>query len=82
MEKQIIVGQRGWVFIGDVRQDGDQVVIENAQNIRRWGTTTGLGQLALEGPQPNTVLDPAGTVMIHQLGIVARFKVDAEKWQN
>lgn len=81
-QKSIVVAQRGFVFIGDVRTEGDQVVIENALNIRRWGTKTGLGQLAMEGKQPNTLLDPCGTVTIHQLAVVCQYKADPEKWQN
>lgn len=69
----IVVLDRGFVYVGQVREEGDKVVIENARNVRRWGTDKGLGQLALEGPQPNTQLDNCGTVIaskravIHQL---------------
>ncbi len=77
--KQIVVLQRGWVVVGDVAQDGDQLVISNASVIRRWGTTKGLGQL-VDGPRPNTVLDAAGTVRAHALAVVLTIDVDAEKW--
>lgn len=46
MSKQIIIAQRGWVFVGDVQRADDDVTITNAQCIRRWGTTRGLGELA------------------------------------
>jgi len=68
--KKILVLQRGWVVTGRVEQVGDEVVVFDAKVIRRWGTTKGIGQLALEGAQPNTVLDKAGTVRVHQLAIV------------
>lgn len=61
-EKRIIVADRGWVFAGDCEDHEDgSVTIRNAKNIRRWGTSTGLGELA-NGPTSKTVVDPAGTV--------------------
>ena len=44
---QIVVLDRGFVYVGDVALDGDWVVVANAKNIRVWGTSKGLGQLAL-----------------------------------
>lgn len=64
--KQIIVVEERWVFMGYVRpsRTGTHLVIEECQNIRIWGTTAGLGQIALTGPTPETVLDPYGTIAI------------------
>lgn len=78
--KQIIVCHRGYVFLGDVEDKESEVVIRNAKNLRRWGTTYGLGQLAIEGPQPESKIDDAGTVRVHPLAIVCRYDVDASKW--
>jgi hypothetical protein len=78
--KQIIIAQRGWVFVGDVERSGDEVVISNAQCIRRWGTSRGLGELAKGGPQYRTVLDDAGTVRMHALAVVASIDCKEEKW--
>ena len=78
--KQIVIAQRGWVFVGDVERSGDDVTITNAQCIRRWGTTKGLGQLAIEGPQNSTVLDDMGTVRMHQLAAIAAIDCEARKW--
>lgn len=78
--KQIVIAQRGWVFVGDVTRDGDEVVIANAQNIRRWGTTKGLGEIAANGPTGNTKLDPFGTVRLHSLAVVAALDCVADKW--
>lgn len=80
MHKEIIIAQRGWVFIGEVSTTENEVVISNAKNIRRWGTTKGLGQLAAEGPQPETKFDDYGTVKLHPLAIVARVTVTSDKW--
>ena len=70
---EIVIADRGWVFVGraTVADSGD-VVLREAQTIRIWGTTRGLGQLALEGPQENTVLDPCGTVLIPARSVIAR----------
>jgi len=77
--KQIVVLQRGWVVVGDVSRDGDEVTVENASVIRIWGTTKGLGEL-VNGPTASTKLDPAGTVRAHALAVVFTIDVDAEKW--
>lgn len=68
--QQIVVLDRGWVYVGHPRVEGDNLVIEHAKNIRRWGTTKGLGQLAMEGAQPNTVLDEAGTVIASRRAVI------------
>ena len=80
MKKQIVIAQRGWVFIGDITKNGNEVIITNAKNIRRWGTTNGLGQLAKEGPTSNTQFDDYGTVTLHELSIVASIDVTTDKW--
>lgn len=61
-EKRIIVADRGWVFVGSCVDNADgSVTIRGAKNIRRWGTTAGLGQL-VSGPLSGTVTDDYGTV--------------------
>lgn len=61
-EKRIIVADKGWVFVGDCTDNSDgTVTINNARNIRVWGTTNGLGELTT-GPTKNTKHDAYGTV--------------------
>jgi hypothetical protein len=60
--QQIVVLDRGFIYVGDVTVDGDFLRIENAKCIRKWGTSKGLGQLR-NGPTPDTVLDDAGEVV-------------------
>tara|TARA_B100000683_G_scaffold220470_1_gene217371 strand:- start:19 stop:330 length:312 start_codon:yes stop_codon:yes gene_type:complete len=61
-DKRIIVADGGWVFVGDVIDNDDgSVTINNALNIRRWGTTKGLGEL-INGPLEETITDHYGTV--------------------
>lgn len=75
MAYQIVVAERGWIYAGDVSRDGDMVVISRCFNIRRWGTTKGLGELAFEGPRDETQLDPYGTVRIHVLAVCGSLDV-------
>lgn len=78
-DAQIVIAQRGWVFVGDVREAGEDLVITGAKNIRRWGTTRGLGELR-SGPTPDTEADEYGTVRIHRLAVVARIDVEEGSW--
>ena len=64
MGKKIVLVQAGWVFMGEYERTGDCVVLRAASCIRRWGTTNGIGEIALCGPTEDTVLDKCGTVTI------------------
>lgn len=78
---RIVVLQRGWIAVGDLdRSAAPQLKLENASIVRRWGTTKGLGELAANGPQPNTVLDAAGTLEFHELAVVTTFVTEPSKW--
>jgi hypothetical protein len=77
--KQIVVLQRGWIVVGDVVDDGEEITILNASVIRYWGTTQGIGEL-VNGPTAKTKLDKAGTVRSLKLALVLRLDVDASKW--
>ena len=79
-EWRIVIAQRGWVFVGRWSQDGEMVTLTDAKNIRTWGTTKGLGELAQTGPTGKTVLDPAGTVRMHILGVVATLDTQVTTW--
>ena len=79
---QIAVLDRGFVYVGDVARDGDWYVISGARNVRRWGTTRGLGQLALDGPTPQTILDPVGTVRVNGRALLTLIDTDPSKWPN
>jgi hypothetical protein len=62
--KQIVVIDAGWVLLGDVDEHPDRIIINNASVVRVWGTTKGLGELALTGPTCNTILDPCGRAVV------------------
>lgn len=78
---EILVLQSGWVVVGTPRRDGDTVFIDGARIIRRWGTAGGLGQLANEGPQRETVLEPACNVKTHPFGILLSFECNPAQWK-
>jgi hypothetical protein len=63
MGKLIAVIDEGFVYQGEVTRDGDFYLISRARNIRRWGTTRGLGELR-NGPTQDTILDEAGEVLV------------------
>ena len=79
---KIVILQRGWVYIGKLSTEGDMFTLEDAYNIRRWGTTSGLGQLALEGKQEETQLDKTGKVTFHILTSVAIIDCNQEIWKE
>jgi len=77
---EIVILDKGWVFVGNVSIADEWIVIENARNIRRWGTTNGIGQLAIYGPQTETILDDAGTVKFPMSSLIARIKCEESEW--
>jgi hypothetical protein len=76
---RIVIAQRGWVFVGRYQEDGDRVTLDNARVIRKWGTARGLGEL-VNGPLSATVLDLAGHVEMHRLGVVASLSCREDAW--
>jgi len=78
----IIVCDRGFVYVGDVRMDDSFAIVSNARNIRYWGTERGLGQLALEGPTDKTRLDAVGTVRVPARAIINIIDTEAVKWPS
>lgn len=77
---QIVILDRGFVFVGDVTADGEWVVVSNARNIRRWGTSKGLGELAAKGPLAETKIDHAGTVRAPMRALIGLLKCEAASW--
>jgi hypothetical protein len=78
---QIVVLDRGFVYIGYVKTYAGWVHIANAWNIRKWGTTEGLGQL-VNGPLADTRLDRVGNVRLPQHALIHLIAVNGEKWTN
>jgi hypothetical protein len=60
--KTIFVVESGWVFICESYERTDfAYILQGASVIREWGTTKGLGEIALNGATSKTVLDACGT---------------------
>jgi hypothetical protein len=77
--KKICILQRGWVMVGDFKRDGNDCTLTNASVIRVWGTTKGLGEIALNGPTKDTKLDLCGTARFDYLTTIAILYC-SEKW--
>ena len=77
---RIVVLQRGWVVVGRFSQEKEKCRLESASVIRRWGTTKGLGELAMCGPQPSTQLDPTLPIQFHELTAVMHLECEESKW--
>lgn len=79
-KKHIVVLIYGWVLIGHVEQESkSEVTLVNAAVVRVWGTTRGLGELALKGPTNKTILDDCGIVQIPKSSIVLMMEAPACK---
>lgn len=82
MSLEIIVCHDRWHFIGSVTENGDKLIIANARNIRQWGTTRGLGEIALLGPTQKTVLDDYGVVTVQKDKVVCRIACLEKQWKS
>ena len=84
--RYILVLDRGFVLVGVVRNDPSdptRVFVDKCSCVRRWGTTAGLGQLAREGIQPDTVLDPEGDgVSVYRKIIHRAIPCNADAWRD
>ena len=77
---QIVVLDRGFVYVGHITIDDGFATITGAQCVRRWGTQNGLGELAAKGPQPNTELDAVGTVIAPMTALIHLIACDPANW--
>lgn len=83
MEKvQIAILISGFVFVGLITQADGYIEIRNAKNIRRWGTTKGLGQLAIQGPQKETILDETGTIRVPFHSLIFTIDCQDKAWRQ
>jgi hypothetical protein len=89
---QLIVFQRGFVFVGVVtevildtvegsRPHYKQIQIDNGYSILSWGTAAGLGELCA-GPRKDTQLEPVAMVRLHELSSICQYKADWKAWRE
>ena len=69
---RIVIATQGFVFIGTADEQPHNLRLTNAYCIRKWGTTAGLGEIALNGPTKETILDYAGVVDFPISSVVAQ----------
>lgn len=67
--KQIVVLDRGYIYIGDVEILNGHVLIHEAKNIRYWGTKNGLGEL-INGPLLKTKVDFVGEINARYTAVI------------
>jgi hypothetical protein len=79
---RIAVLNRGWIVIGRVKEEKNKTFITNASVIRRWGTTSGLGELAYEGILEDTVLDKCPDIEVETINIVLLMNCNEDNWKN
>ncbi len=80
---KIVVLQRGWVMIGRLERNGSECKLHNAAVIRCWGTTKGLGELALEGPKSSTKIDKCyGLVEFDYLTVICSIAAEEKAWNG
>ena len=77
---KIVILDRGFVLVGNATVEGDWVTTTNASVVRRWGTTKGLGELAMNGPLPETKLDPIGVVRSPLRALIGLVDCEDAKW--
>lgn len=78
---KICVLEKGWIFVGTLEKDGDEYLLINGRNIRRWGTSEGLGELANKGPLPETKLDKVPLLRFHKNQLIFTLNCNEEKWK-
>jgi len=84
----IVTFDRGFVKVGRLFQcppdkNGDEshfYEIHNSYTIRKWGTTSGLGEI-VNGPTKNTILDYDGIIDFHLLRTIFFHRCNQEKWE-
>lgn len=65
-DTRIVALSERWVFIGTYHAATDKTpaYLSDASCIREWGTSAGLGEIAMTGPTPKTKLDPCGILVL------------------
>lgn len=79
---RIVVWVRGFISVGYFNQESGIVTLRQASTVRRWGTSKGLGELALRGPLGNTILDFEGTNQGSWLSVVKTIKCNPDAWDG
>jgi len=79
---RIVILQRGWVAVGRYSQTGEHCQLGSAHIIRVWGTTNGLGEIAIGGPTSKTILDKCPSIRFHELTVIATIDCVEAAWSG
>lgn len=79
---RIAVLDRGFVYVGRAAIDDRSLYLTDAQNIRRWGTNGGLGELAATGPTPRTQMDKTGQLLVPLKSLNHLIAVEESVWEK
>jgi len=79
---RIVILQRGWVMVGRYSEKGDECMLTDCSNVRIWGTTKGLGEIAECGPTSSTKLDKQPVTRFHKLTVIATIDCVESKWRK
>ena len=79
---QIAVVDSGWVLVGECEAGTKVITLTHANVIRIWGTSKGLGEIALGGPTKTTQLDKIGTVFIERSSLKFLIACEDSKWMK
>ena len=77
---QIVVLNRGWIVVGNVEEKDGKTYIRKPSIIRNWGTKKGLGELAMSGKLPNTILDECLDITVDTANVIFVMNCDQSKW--
>ena len=74
---KIMVLTQGHVIRGDVEETEKGYMVRNAEVIRKWGTTEGIGELAKKHNDATPTIDPLnGLVFVERTSLI--YSVDVE----
>ena len=78
----VVVLDRGFVYVGDCHRDGDLLVMPAGRNIRYWGTDKGLHQLVVSGPTKDSKVDAPAIVRIPWRAIISLHCTEEALWKK
>lgn len=79
--REIVVLDRGFIFVGNVSNEGENTLrISNAQNIRKW-EQNGFGGMCLNPKDAMTTCDPCADVICSVSAPIFRVPVP-DDWNN
>lgn len=79
---RIVLAEFGHVWVGHVERGERTLRITDAACVRRCGTRFGLGEIALGGPNGDTMLDEIGSMDVELSRVIAVMDCNQERWNR